>query len=167
MPRCNTVGYGGGGKSTRQNKPPLLFSPFISSFGPQFVLWPALGMLGFLTIDYLLVIKATPCCKDWKSVSFLPERCLHKLFVAKFIFDIKMHILQIDFCMLLWPCLWKKWPDQSTKGGWTWIYFSPWLPEKSVFRKMFLIVMQSMETSKHNHSNHCWQLTLVSKEARY
>ena len=48
----------------------FIFFPFIYSFESQFVSWSASGMLGFLTIDYLLVIKATPDCNYWESVHF-------------------------------------------------------------------------------------------------
>lgn len=121
MPKCNTVGSGGGGnKQDRINY--FFFLPFISSFELLFVFWPALGMLGFLTIHYSLAINNTLLTGDysntrlwWLGINLLftsshypHKRCFHKLFVRKSIFDINQHFLDIDFCMLLWPCLWKK-----------------------------------------------------------
>lgn len=163
--------HGWGSKQDRVNY--LFFFPFVYLFESQFVSWPALGMFDFLTIDYLLVIKAAPGCNEWESAHFFPssdyphERCVHKLFVGKSIFDINQHFAVDWFLGVVMTVSVREMPDQSRESGWTRVHFNPWLPEKSVFRKMFLVVMQSVRAVKHSHSNHCRDLTLVSREAWY
>lgn len=73
----------------------------LSTHSSQFVSWPALGMEGFLMIDYWWLKQCQTVITKNRIVHFLPhypdEKCFHKLFAGKSIFDINKYFLLIDF----------------------------------------------------------------------
>lgn len=129
-------------KYTKQNKIASSFSsPIYLLIWASICALTCFGLVSFLTIDYVLVIKATSGCNYWESDSpLLPLVIIHmkSVFISYLLENLYLTQISI-FCWLIlcvaMTVTVKEMPDQSMKGGWTWIHFGSPLPEKAVFRK--------------------------------
>lgn len=103
MPRCNTVGHGGGGKQQdRINS--IFFPPLISSFSHS--LYPdLLGHVSFLNNSLLTGDQSKALLKDWKSVYFLFLVVIHQKDVCRsYLLQNPYLIWKRVFCRLIFVC---------------------------------------------------------------